>query len=112
VRNAVIGSGYDNPSCAIACVTDTPVVKPEVVFSKTSPNTSARVGDIISYVVEMDVRNAALNEAVSSIVDNLRSRAGVRGSDAWSGYQLLHQWQGLDTDVGQGNDSGHLPREL
>jgi hypothetical protein len=29
------------------------------------------VGDIISYVVEMDVRNAALNEAVSSIVDNL-----------------------------------------
>lgn len=71
VRNAVIGSGYDNPSCAIACVTDTPVVKPEVVFSKTSPNTSARVGDIISYVVEMDVRNAALNEAVSSIVDNL-----------------------------------------
>lgn len=71
VRNAVIGSGYDNPSCAIACVTETPVVKPEVVFTKTSPNTSARVGDIISYVVEMKVRNAALNEAVSSIVDNL-----------------------------------------
>lgn len=71
VRNAVIGSGYDNPSCAIACVTETPVAKPEVVFSKTSPSISARVGDIITYEVQMEVRNAALNEAVSSIVDNL-----------------------------------------
>lgn len=71
VKNAVVGTGYDNPSCAISCATETPVAKPEVKISKTSTATSVKVGATIPYVLTATVTNASLTEAVSSMVDNL-----------------------------------------
>lgn len=71
VRNAVIGSGGDNPSCAINCATETPVAKPVVTFEKSSTATSVKVGTVIPYVLKTTVTGSALTEAVSSMVDNL-----------------------------------------
>ncbi|MEG0937849.1 CshA/CshB family fibrillar adhesin-related protein [Comamonas sp.] len=71
VKNAVVGSGYDNPSCAINCATETPVAKPLVSFTKTSTATSVKVGATIPYVLTATVTNSSLTEAVSSLVDNL-----------------------------------------
>ncbi|QXZ10875.1 DUF11 domain-containing protein [Comamonas sp. Y33R10-2] len=71
VKNAVLGSGADNPSCAINCATETPVAKPVVVIAKTSSSTGAKVGEIIPYTLTATVSDASLTEAVSSMVDNL-----------------------------------------
>lgn len=71
VVNSVIGTGSDNPSCAISCATETPVAKPVVTFTKTSAATSAKIGETIPYTLTATVSNASLTEAVSSMVDNL-----------------------------------------
>lgn len=71
VRNAVLGTGPDGPSCASSCSTETEVVKPEVSFNKSSSVASARVGDLIPYRVTVTVKNSALTQAYVSLVDNL-----------------------------------------
>lgn len=63
VRNAVVGSGDDNPTCSGICGTDTPVLTPVVSVSKSAdpPSGSAvERGQVLTYTLTALVANAPL----------------------------------------------------
>lgn len=63
VRNAVTGTGGDNPTCSSPCATDTPVATPVVDISKSAdPGSGSQVsqGDTIAYTLTVVVANAPL----------------------------------------------------
>ncbi len=67
VDNAVVGTGEDAPTCAGTCTTQTPVVAPRVVVSKSSdPGTGAQVqvGQTVRYTLTVDISGSALREAL------------------------------------------------
>ena len=70
VRNAVIGTGTDNPVCANECDIETPVATPTVVVNKSSdPANGATVqpGQVITYTLSVQVGQAALDSAVTLV---------------------------------------------
>ena len=76
VKNSVLPdpppiAGIEGPRCASYCATETPVVKAEVSFMKTSTSTSAAVGGKIDYVLTVNVTKASLATDVDLMVDNL-----------------------------------------
>ncbi|NCT71305.1 MAG: DUF11 domain-containing protein [Xanthomonadaceae bacterium] len=70
VRNAVVGTGTDNPVCANECDVETPVATPTVVVNKSSdPANGATVqpGQVITYTLSVQVGQAALDSAVTLV---------------------------------------------
>jgi uncharacterized repeat protein (TIGR01451 family)/fimbrial isopeptide formation D2 family protein len=57
VRNAVVGSGGDNPTCTVACGTTTSVAQSAVTYSKSAvaPAATVQVGDIVTYTLTATV---------------------------------------------------------
>ncbi|WP_244479231.1 CshA/CshB family fibrillar adhesin-related protein [Stenotrophomonas terrae] len=66
VRNAVLGTGPDTPSCTINCDTTTPVATPGVSYAK-SVNSSGpvSVGDSLTYTLTTVVSNSRTNDVVT-----------------------------------------------
>lgn len=63
VRNAVVGSGGDNPICSGPCATETPVPSPVVDVTKSAdPSSGSRVnrGQVLTYTLTAVVANAPL----------------------------------------------------
>ncbi|MDQ8050858.1 OmpA family protein [Luteibacter sp.] len=63
VRNAVVGTGGDNPTCTASCNTETPVLTPAVNVNKSAdPSSGAQVerGGVLRYTLTVVVTNAAL----------------------------------------------------
>lgn len=62
VRNAVIGSGNDTPTCTGTCGTDTPVVRPTVTYGKSVAlpvgQASVRAGDTLTFTLSATLSNA------------------------------------------------------
>ncbi len=70
VRNAVVGTGTDNPVCAGDCDIETPVAAPTVVVNKSSnpaSGTTVQPGQTITYVLSVQVAQAALDAAVTLV---------------------------------------------
>lgn len=109
VKNSVVGSGYDNPSCAISCATETPVAKPVVSFSKTSTATKIAVGAEISYTVTAVVSKASLLEDVSSMVDNLSQGLEFVAVTSAPGYSYSINGQSLVLTLPKGTEPGSYP---
>ena len=68
VRNAVVGTGTDNPVCASDCDVETPVAAAVVVVNKSSdPASGATVqpGQTIHYVLSVQIGQAAIDAAVT-----------------------------------------------
>ena len=73
VRNAVVPSGTDNPSCVGACDTTTPMAAAQVVYAKqASTGGPVRVGDRIDYTLTATVTRARTS-AVVTLTDTLGS---------------------------------------
>lgn len=65
VRNAVLGSGDDEPTCSADCSTEHVLRATEIRLAKTSlpvAGTEVQAGDVISYTLTVDVLNAATTE--------------------------------------------------
>nr|WP_313215988.1 CshA/CshB family fibrillar adhesin-related protein [Stenotrophomonas geniculata] len=66
VRNAVLGSGTDNPSCSVNCDTTTPVATPGVSYAKSVNSTGpVAVGDRLTYTLTTVVTNSRTNDVVT-----------------------------------------------
>ena len=66
VRNAVVPTGPDNPTCSGNCDTTTPVANPQVRYSKlASTGGPVRVGDSIDYTLTVAVANARTTGVVT-----------------------------------------------
>ena len=62
VRNAVIATGPDAPTCAGTCETETPIADPRVTFAKTADPVAGEAvapGDSIRYTLEVTVSESA-----------------------------------------------------
>ncbi len=72
VRNAVVGTGDDQPTCAAPCATSQPVISPAVSYAKTADTTGpVKVGDVITYTLSTTVANAATTADVVLLTDTL-----------------------------------------
>ncbi|WP_429621178.1 CshA/CshB family fibrillar adhesin-related protein [Stenotrophomonas sp. AN71] len=79
VRNAVVPSGTDNPSCVGACDTTTPMAAAQVVYAKqASTGGPVRVGDRIDYTLTATVARARTS-AVVTLTDTLGSGLDFTG---------------------------------
>ena len=66
VRNAVLGSGTDNPSCSANCDTTTPVAAPGVSYAKSVNGTGpVSVGDRLTYTLTTVVTNSRTTDVVT-----------------------------------------------
>lgn len=66
VRNAVLGSGTDNPSCSANCDTTTPVAAPGVSYAKSVSGTGpVSVGDRLTYTLTTVVTNSRTTDVVT-----------------------------------------------
>ncbi|MHC1653600.1 CshA/CshB family fibrillar adhesin-related protein [Stenotrophomonas maltophilia] len=66
VRNAVLGSGPDNPSCSVSCDTTTPVATPGVSYAKSVNSTGpVAVGDRLTYTLTTVVTNSRTTDVVT-----------------------------------------------
>lgn len=66
VRNAVLGSGIDNPSCSANCDTTTPVAAPGVSYAKSVSGTGpVSVGDRLTYTLTTVVTNSRTTDVVT-----------------------------------------------
>lgn len=66
VRNAVLGSGTDNPSCSVNCDTTTPVAAPGVSYAKSVSGTGpVSVGDRLTYTLTTVVTNSRTTDVVT-----------------------------------------------
>ncbi|MCF7750136.1 DUF11 domain-containing protein [Bacillus subtilis subsp. subtilis] len=78
VRNAVLGSGGDNPTCSANCSTEHVVNPPQIQVAKSAvpaPGSSVRPGETITYTLTAVIGQSALNQPVT-LVDTLG--AGLR----------------------------------
>ncbi|MGB9101942.1 MAG: OmpA family protein [Stenotrophomonas indicatrix] len=70
VRNAVVGTGDDNPVCASDCDIDTPVTAPTIVVNKSSDPANGAIvqpGQVITYTLSVQVGQAATRAAVTLV---------------------------------------------
>nr|WP_312705241.1 CshA/CshB family fibrillar adhesin-related protein [Stenotrophomonas lactitubi] len=73
VRNAVVPSGPDNPSCVGSCDTTTPLASPQVSYAKqASTGGPVRVGDSIGYTLSVTVARSRTTDVVT-LTDTLGS---------------------------------------
>ncbi|WP_443971011.1 DUF6923 family protein [Sphingobium sp. CR28] len=72
VRNVVLGSGSDNPTCTGDCDIDTPVIAPAVTYAKTA-NTAGPVstGDVITFTLTTTVTNSMTTSDIVLLTDTL-----------------------------------------
>ncbi|WP_292052345.1 isopeptide-forming domain-containing fimbrial protein [Brevundimonas sp. UBA5866] len=71
LRNAVVGTGGDNPSCSGVCTTDTPLRPSAVVYRKAAVNrpASVKVGDEVQFELRVSVQYSQTSDAVT-LIDN------------------------------------------
>ncbi|WP_157074160.1 OmpA family protein [Pseudoxanthomonas mexicana] len=70
VRNAVVGTGTDNPVCAADCDVETPVATPTIRVGKSANpanGTTVQPGQVITYVLSVEVGQAATRAAVTLV---------------------------------------------
>lgn len=72
VSNGVVGTGGDNPSCSGNCNVNTPIVAPEVSFSKSVNVTGpVEVGDVLAYTLTTIIANSKTTGDVVLLTDTL-----------------------------------------
>jgi len=72
VTNAVLGSGPDNPTCAGACGTNTPVIAPAVSYAKTADTAGpVSTGDVITFTLTTTVANSQTTSDIVLLTDTL-----------------------------------------
>ena len=70
VRNSVVGTSDDNPVCATDCDVETPVASPTILVNKSSNpsnGTAVQPGQVITYVLSVQVGQAATRAAVTLV---------------------------------------------
>ncbi|KRG61508.1 hypothetical protein ABB27_18945, partial [Stenotrophomonas terrae] len=73
VRNTVVPSGPDNPSCAGSCDTTTPLASPLVSYAKqASSGGPVRVGDSLGYTLSVTIARSR-STGVVTLTDTLGS---------------------------------------
>ncbi|WP_303746483.1 OmpA family protein [Stenotrophomonas pigmentata] len=84
VRNAVLASGGDNPTCTGNCGTDTPVLTPIVDVSKSadpSSGTQVERGQVLRYTLTAVIGNAPITQALV-LVDTADAGLTITGLPA------------------------------
>ncbi|MGK2287196.1 isopeptide-forming domain-containing fimbrial protein [Pedomonas sp. V897] len=89
VVNTVAGAGGDNPSCAGGCSVTTPVIAPEVFFSKMAvTSTPVKAGDVITYMLTTTVSNSMTTSDVVLLTDTLGTGLTFREVTNAGAYQV------------------------